>query len=81
MGATPVTGAEISIGKVWTAFKAGRTYPPAVGQNVALRGTLGIEITGSYDPSGSLTFGTQITTTSASLGSDFWNLGTPNNYP
>lgn len=81
MGSTPGTGQTIAIGRTWTAFKTGRTYPPSAGQNVSLRGTLGIEVTGSYKPSGSLTFATQIVAPSTASLSNFWNLGTPNNYP
>lgn len=94
MGVTPGTGTAISIGRVWASFdpnKDGfssgknREYPPTVAQRpaggIALRGTLGIQITSSYKPSGSLTFGTQITSGPAALSADFLYLGTPDTYP
>lgn len=81
MGATPTTGQTIAIGKVWASFdnNSTRTYPPAGGTAVALRGTLGSERNRATSPPGG-SAAAQITTGTASL-SDFWNLGTPDTYP
>lgn len=83
MGGTPTTGQPIAMGKVWASFdnNGTRGQSPPFGPNIQLRGTLGAERSRAFSPSGSATPATAITTGQVRLGTDFWNLGTPDTYP
>ena len=75
MGVIPSTGSEISMGRISKALGTTSTYPPAVGSNIKLNGTLGINRSNAITSIPNIISGS-----STEESGDFGGLDTPNTY-
>tara|TARA_R110000803_G_scaffold159781_1_gene223846 strand:+ start:161 stop:388 length:228 start_codon:yes stop_codon:yes gene_type:complete len=75
MGIIPSTGTEISMGRISRALGTTSAYPPPVGTDIKLNGTLGINRSLA-----NTTIPNIISGSSTEESSDFGGLDTPNTY-
>jgi hypothetical protein len=75
MGIIPATGTEISMGRISRALGTTSAYPPPVGTDIKLNGTLGINRSNAITNISDIVSGS-----STEESGDFGGLDTPNNY-
>jgi hypothetical protein len=75
MGIIPATGTEISMGRISRALGTTSAYPPPVGTDIKLNGTLGINRSNAITNISDIVSGS-----STEESSDFGGLDTPNTY-
>jgi hypothetical protein len=75
MGVIPSTGSEVSMGRISRALGTTNAYPPPVGSNIKLNGTLGVNRSSATTNISDILPGS-----STEESGDFGGLDTPNNY-
>lgn len=75
MGVIPSTGSEVSMGRISRALGTTNAYPPPLGSNIKLNGTLGINRSNAITNISDIVSGS-----STEESGDFGGLDTPNTY-
>jgi len=75
MGIIPATGSEVSMGRISRALGTTNAYPPPVGSNIKLNGTLGVNRSNATTTISNILPGSP-----TEESEDFGGLDTPNAY-